>query len=106
MTRERTPRPGVTWDREQRFKQVEQVVSPEDGGESPFGWREPAKALPAPNRAARRALDREAEQQRQARQALCRCGHRRGAHWFDTDACWVGCNTDDPCTCTAYQAAA
>jgi hypothetical protein len=56
VTRERTPEPGVTW--EQRLHQVEQVVSPEDDGESPFGWRELAKPLPAPNRAARRALKR------------------------------------------------
>lgn len=56
MTRERTPSPGVTWDREQRLRQVEQVISPEDGGESPFGWREVEQ--PRPNRRSRRARKR------------------------------------------------
>lgn len=64
MTRERTPKPGVTW--EQRLQQVEQVVSPEDDGESPFGWREPDTTVtggnlpspPRPNRATRRATKR------------------------------------------------
>lgn len=57
MTREHTPQPGVTW--EQRLAQLERVVCEQDDGESPFGWREPAKALPEEtNRAGRRALKR------------------------------------------------
>lgn len=65
MSRERTPPPGVTW--EQQLHQVEQVVSPEDDGESPFGWRDlPDTTVsggneplpPQPNRATRRATKR------------------------------------------------
>lgn len=52
MTREHSPRPGVTWERQPR--QVEQVEDAEPAGKP--------LAL-GPNRATRRALAREARRQ-------------------------------------------
>ena len=67
MTREHAPRPGVTWE-----QQLQQVELPEDEG-NPFAWREDGKPLPAPNRAARRALARQARLSgRQPDEAPCR----------------------------------
>lgn len=67
---EHAPAPGVTWETE--LVSLGEVVVDTDRGESPFGWsdldttvpgmNEPA--LPRPNRATRRAMQRAARRKK------------------------------------------
>lgn len=88
---ERTPHPGVTWG--QQLQHVERVVSDQDDGESPFGWRELPEHRPMviqvggeritvtpwdTNPKAQSPISRARPMNRQQRRAVARANRQKG----------------------------